>query len=152
MKYYMVVGNDRKGPFAPEELTAQGAGPDTLVWREGMPDWVPAASVEELRSYFSAAPGYPPQPGYAAPPGYNPANSNRVPAGVCAILLGSLGVHKFILGMTTPGLIMLLGTLVTCGFGGIVTGTIGLIEGIIYLTKSDPEFYQLYQVEKKPWF
>jgi len=37
---------------------------------------------------------------------------------------------------------------VTCGAGGII----GLIEGIIYLTKSDEEFYQQYIVEKKGWF
>ena len=27
-----------------------------------------------------------------------------------------------------------------------------LIEGIIYLTKSDDEFYQTYLVEQKGWF
>lgn len=78
--------------------------------------------------------------------------SKKIPAGVCGILLGSLGVHKFILGQTTPGLIMLLVTLLTCGFGGMIMHPIGLIEGIIYLTKSDREFYQQYAVEKKGWF
>ncbi len=78
--------------------------------------------------------------------------SKKVAAGVCGILLGSLGVHKFILGLTTPGIIMLAVTLVTCGVGAAVTSIIGLIEGIIYLTKSDEEFYQTYAVEKKGWF
>ncbi|MFM7931434.1 MAG: TM2 domain-containing protein, partial [Pirellula sp.] len=68
------------------------------------------------------------------------------------ILLGGLGIHKFILGLTTPGLIMLLGTVLTCGFAGIVFGLVGLIEGIIYLTKSDEDFYKTYAVEKKGWF
>lgn len=77
---------------------------------------------------------------------------NKVAAGVCGILLGSFGIHKFILGLTTPGIIMLVVTLGTCGFGGIVMGTIGLIEGIVYLTKSDEEFYQLYYIDKKGWF
>jgi TM2 domain-containing membrane protein YozV len=76
----------------------------------------------------------------------------KVAAGVCGILLGALGVHKFILGLTTPGVIMLLATVLTLGFGGILMGLIGLIEGIIYLTKSDDEFYRLYAVEKKGWF
>jgi hypothetical protein len=31
-------------------------------------------------------------------------------------------------------------------------GLIGLIEGIMYLMKSDEEFYQLYAVQKKEWF
>jgi TM2 domain-containing membrane protein YozV len=76
----------------------------------------------------------------------------KIAAGICGILLGSLGIHKFILGLTTPGIIMLLITILTCGFGSIVTGVIGLIEGILYLTKSDQEFYQMYAVEKRGWF
>ncbi len=76
----------------------------------------------------------------------------KVAAGVCGILIGGLGIHKFILGLNTQGLIMLLVTILTCGFGGIVMGPIGLIEGIIYLTKSDEEFYETYAVEKKGWF
>ncbi len=76
----------------------------------------------------------------------------KVAAGICGILLGYLGIHKFILGLTTPGIIMLVVTLATCGVGGAITGIIGLVEGIIYLTKSDEEFYQTYAVEKKGWF
>ena len=41
---------------------------------------------------------------------------------------------------------------ITCGIAGWVVWVIGLIEGIIYLTKSDEEFYNTYQVGKKPWF
>jgi TM2 domain-containing membrane protein YozV len=92
-------------------------------------------------------------PGQAAPP--SPAQSgsgNRIAAGVCGILLGSLGVHKFILGLTTPGIIMLLVSLLTCGFGAIPMSIIGIVEGIIYLSKSDEEFYQRYIVEKRKWF
>lgn len=76
----------------------------------------------------------------------------KVAAGVCGIMLGALGVHKFVLGLTTPGIIMLLVTVLTCGIGGMVMGVIGLIEGIIYLSKTDDEFYQLYAVQKKGWF
>ena len=47
---------------------------------------------------------------------------------------------------------MLLVTVLTCGFGGFVSSIIGLIEGIIYLTKSDEEFVETYQVNKKGWF
>jgi hypothetical protein len=31
-------------------------------------------------------------------------------------------------------------------------GPIGLIEGILYLTKSDEEFYRTYVLGKKEWF
>jgi TM2 domain-containing membrane protein YozV len=77
---------------------------------------------------------------------------SRVACGVVAILLGAYGVHKFMLGQTGPGVIMLCVTLLTCFLGGLVMQPIGLIEGIIYLTKTDEEFYQTYVVEKKAWF
>ena len=76
----------------------------------------------------------------------------KIAAGICAILLGSLGVHKFILGYTTEGLIMLLVTVLTCGIGAMVTSIIGIVEGIIYLTKSDEEFVRTYLQSKKGWF
>ncbi len=74
--------------------------------------------------------------------------NKKMLAGILGILLGSFGVHKFILGYTKEAIIQIVITFVTCGAGGIV----GFIEGIIYLTKSDEEFYQTYQVGKKPWF
>jgi TM2 domain-containing membrane protein YozV len=72
--------------------------------------------------------------------------NKKMVAGILGILLGSLGAHKFYLGMTTPGIIQLL--LGCTGIGGLI----GLIEGIMYLTKSDADFYQQYIVEKKGWF
>ena len=75
-------------------------------------------------------------------------DNKKVLAGVLGILFGSFGIHKFVLGYTKEGIIQLIATVCTCGIGGII----GFIEGIIYLTKSDEEFYQTYQVNKKPWF
>lgn len=77
------------------------------------------------------------------------ASGKKTTAGICAILLGSLGIHKFILGYTTEGILMLVGTVFTCG---TVTGVIGLAEGIIYLTKTDEEFFNTYIANKKGWF
>ncbi|PHR13710.1 MAG: hypothetical protein COA40_03980 [Aequorivita sp.] len=74
--------------------------------------------------------------------------NKKILAGILAILLGGFGIHKFILGYTQEGIIQIIITVVTCGIGSII----GLIEGIIYLTKSDEEFYQTYQVGKKGWF
>lgn len=82
-------------------------------------------------------------------PGEQTSNSNRIVCGVCGILLGGLGVHKFILGMTSTGIIQIVITLLTCGTIGPI---IGLIEGIIYLTKTDQEFHEIYEVGKKAWF
>lgn len=78
--------------------------------------------------------------------------SKRVLAGILGIIVGVLGIHKFVLGYTKEGIIMLLVTVLTCGFGGFVSSIIGLIEGIIYLTKSDEEFVETYQINKKGWF
>ena len=63
---------------------------------------------------------------FATPP------PKKLTAGICALFLGSFGVHKFVLGMTTPGVIMVVVTLFTC-VGGPVMWLIGIIEGIIYL-------------------
>jgi TM2 domain-containing membrane protein YozV len=71
----------------------------------------------------------------------------KIPAGILAILLGGLGIHKFYLGYTTAGIIQLL--LGLCfGIGAII----GIVEGIIYLTKNDEEFYNTYIAGQKPWF
>lgn len=99
------------------------------------------------------------QPVQQAPPKYT-LDNKRVLTGIVAILLGHLGIHKFILGYNTEGFILLAISLVgyatLCvlvgGFILSVTGIITLIEGIIYLTKTDEQFYEMYQVNKKPWF
>ncbi|MGB5667589.1 MAG: TM2 domain-containing protein [Maribacter sp.] len=82
--------------------------------------------------------------------------NKKMLAGILAIILGSLGIHKFILGYNKEGIIMLAVTVVlgffTCGIGASLMGILGLIEGIIYLTKSDEEFYNTYQVGQKTWF
>jgi len=81
-----------------------------------------------------------------------PGADKKIAAGVLGILLGGLGVHKFVLGYTKEGVIMLLVTVLTFGLGGVVMGTIGLIEGILYLTKTDEQFVATYITVKKGWF
>jgi TM2 domain-containing membrane protein YozV len=80
------------------------------------------------------------------------ASNKKLAAGLSGIFLGFLGIHKFVLGYTTAGVIMLVVTLVTCGLGGFVMGIIGLIEGIIYLTKTPEEFQAIYIDGRKAWF
>jgi TM2 domain-containing membrane protein YozV len=74
------------------------------------------------------------------------AGSKKLTAGLLGILIGWTGAHRFYLGDTTGGLIRILLNLIC------IAGVIGLIEGIIYLTKSDEEFYETYVVEQKAWF
>ncbi len=82
---------------------------------------------------------------------------DHVAAGLlCDFLLGVFGVHKFYLGYHTTGFIMLgvtiLGSLLTIGIAAGVVWLIGVIEGIIYLTKSQSEFEQLYVFNKREMF
>lgn len=59
---------------------------------------------------------------------------NKVAAGIFGIVLGSFGAHKFYLGQIGVGVLYLL----FCWTA--IPGIIGIIEGILYLTKSDEEF------------
>jgi TM2 domain-containing membrane protein YozV len=76
----------------------------------------------------------------------------KIVSGILAILLGALGIHKFILGYTTEGIIMLVISVVSCGILSFVPCVIGIVEGIIYLTKSDEEFVRTYIQGRKGWF
>lgn len=99
-----------------------------------------------------------PNYGQAKPAGAD----KKIAAGICGIVLGGLGIHKFVLGYQQEGIILLsvylvsfIIALVTCGIGTplvLIPSIIGIIEGIIYLTKSDEEFVQTYVINKKPWF
>lgn len=138
---------------------AQGSDPQTQAPQPGSAQ-VPPYQPDYAQTPPSGQPGYtqaPPtdQPAYTqAPPVY--ASKNKIAAGLLAIFLGSLGIHKFYLGFTTPGIIYLLITIiggaVTFGVASGVMGILALIEGILYLTKSDQDFYQLYEVQRKQWF
>ena len=93
----------------------------------------------------------PQQGGYAAP-----AKKDKLAAGLFGLFLGTFGIHKFYLGYTKEGLIMLLvsliGGVITCGVATVAVEILALVEGIMYLTKSDEEFYQTYVVGHKGWF
>ena len=90
----------------------------------------------------------------------NKGENKKMLAGILGIVLGGFGAHKFVLGYNKEGFILLGILLVSFPLMCVVVGAftmyipilIGLIEGIIYLTKSDEEFYETYQVNKKPWF
>jgi TM2 domain-containing membrane protein YozV len=75
-----------------------------------------------------------------------PGAEKKIVAGIFGILLGGLGIHKFYLGYTKDGVIQLILGLFCIG------SIIGLVEGIIYLTKSDEDFVKTYIQGKKAWF
>jgi len=78
--------------------------------------------------------------------------SKRIVVGVVAILFGSIGIHKFILGYQKEGIVMLVVSLLSLGFLVGLVALIGIVEGIIYLRKSDEEFFKIYQEGRRPWF
>ena len=151
---YKIIGanGQQYGPIGAEEirrwLAANRVNARTLVLIEGSSEWKPLGAFPELMPESGTVPPTitPPQQSVAS------RASNKIAAGICGILLGSLGIHKFILGYTGAGLIMLLVTVLTCGFAWPVMHLIGLIEGIIYLTKSDEEFVRIYVDGRKEWF
>ena len=94
------------------------------------------------------APDTPPAPTPAASGYTKEQKDKKLIAGLLGIFLGGFGVHKFYLGYSKEGIIQLVITIVTCGIASII----GLIEGILYLTKSDDEFVATYVVGRKGWF
>jgi TM2 domain-containing membrane protein YozV len=125
---------------------------ETLVQAEGSLDWKPLNSFPELAAELKTVPPTI-APLAAIPPSIpNPRASNKIPAGICGILLGTFGVHKFILGYTGAGLIMLLVSVLSCFTLAPAMHLIGIIEGIVYLAKTDDDFVRTYVDGRKEWF
>lgn len=149
---YNLIGTDGKqyGPVGADDLrrwlAENRVNAQTQVQSEGSPEWKALAALPEFAAEFKTAP-----PSIVQPPVVSRA-STKIPAGVCGILLGSFGIHKFILGYTGAGLIMLLVTLLSCFVLSPVMHIIGLIEGIIYLCKPDEEFVRVYVDGRREWF
>ena len=76
----------------------------------------------------------------------------KIVAGILGIVIGGLGIHKFVLGYQKEGMIMLLISVLSCFTLSSVMHVIGIIEGIMYLTKSDEEFVRTYIQGRKGWF
>lgn len=167
LEFFIAAGQQQRGPFAVDRLLAEGVTAQTLVWREGMVAWQAAGTVAELSHLFARPMGVPPIPqpaiavGYAGP-GYFPpgspipsdVQSKKILAGIMALMFGTFGVHKFVLGQTNAGLIRLACTILGACIvvGPAAMHIIGIIEGIIYLTKTDEEFYRVYMIERRGWF
>ena len=156
-------------PPAPQPLpTNQTQEGGSSPWADARATVATAGSA--ANTFQAEVNAFQPQSGQAAIPGataQSEAAQKKLVAGLLGIFLGSLGIHKFYLGMNQPGIIML-----ACTIGGYVlftllaiiligfifllvpaaVGLIGLIEGVIYLTKSDADFQREYLVGKKPWF
>lgn len=155
---YKVIGADNReyGPVTTDQLkqwiAENRANAQTRVLADGATVWQSLGSLPEFAGAFPSAP---PPLGTAfpsAPPTLADRASKKIAAGICGILLGGLGIHKFILGYTGAGLVMLLVSVLSCFVVYPVFYIIGLIEGIIYLTKTDEDFVRTYVDGRKEWF
>lgn len=79
-----------------------------------------------------------PECGVRQSPPSSDSDKDRTSAGILALLLGGVGAHHFYLGNTGRGIIYLV------FFWTFIPAIAGLIEGILYLTKSDEEFQRKY--------
>lgn len=137
--------------------------------------WQPDAQQMQGQPYVQQ-PGaqQPAQPGYGSVPPQNPygqqaqygyqqpyvapavGKKDHAAAGLLALFLGWLGVHKFYLGYNTSGFIMLgtsiLGGILTLSVASWAIWVIAIVEGIFYLSKSQTEFEQMYVINKREWF
>ena len=83
------------------------------------------------------------------------APKSRTTAALLAIFLGGFGAHEFYLGNSNSAIIRLVvyivGGVIMC-VPSFVLSMISIIEGIIYLAKSDEEFEEVYVKGKRAWF
>lgn len=147
-------------------IAAGTLGSGEMVWRQGFDEWKPVSDVPEFAAVLPSnlpdvlpmpvVVDLPPAPRQAfrgaatGGPDVQAFVGKKVSAGLAALLIGPLGIHKFILGLTTGGIVMLLLCLlvVPIPFLSIVS----FVEGILYLTKADDAFYRDYAIRKKQWF
>jgi TM2 domain-containing membrane protein YozV len=119
--------NPPSGPSAQSPYAQPGPGASSPYGQPG-----PAPGVGP----YSQPPGQNPMVNapYGAPVGYQP--KSKIIAGLLALFLGSLGIHRFYLGHNNIGVAMLLITVLTCGWGGIITGIWAFIDMILIFTGS----------------
>lgn len=139
--WYYARDGKQFGPHTEEELRqmlAEGKlGSGEMIWKAGLPSWVPAhtvfapplpaggppppppAGAGSLQPQYAPQQGQPQyapqqaQPQYAPQQQYGaaPARKERLPYILLGVFLGVLGVHNFYAGYTGRGLAQLLITL-----------------------------------------
>lgn len=145
--WYLVYNGKQVGPMTKEQMLAYGLAPDTMVWREGLPQWTEAYNMPELmkmikddRDKNQAPPIAPSAPTHTLHHHEPASGKDKTAAGVLAILLGGLGIQYFYVGKVAGGFLTILLSIVTCGLWSILM----LVQGILMLTMSQQEFDQKY--------
>lgn len=97
-QYYYSDGTDRHGPFSVEELRQHNLKPETPVWKEGLPDWVPANTLADLQVLFDSSAAFtPPVAAPGNPMAYTPPPKNWLIESIlvtifCCLPLGIVGI------------------------------------------------------------
>lgn len=153
-QWFYALDGQQHGPVQREDLRSLAhAGilrPSDYVWSPGMTEWGLAHDVAGIFDQ-PTQPSPPPLPGI---PKSAEADvlAKKIAGGLCGVLFGGFGVHKFVIGLRKQGMTMLLLSLCTFFVAFPVMQIIGMIEGIIYLAKTEEDFYRDYVVEKRGWF
>lgn len=131
-------------PYAqPAAPSAQSAPSASDPYGQPSPGFGPSSGPSASDPYGQPGPGY----GQQAP-GYGPAGGpalaasgdvgqSRLLVGLLGIFLGAFGVHRFLMGYTTIGIIQVCITVLSCGTLSWISGIWGLVEGIMVLAKSE---------------
>jgi len=61
-QYYIASGKDHLGPFSSSDLKERQLKPDTLVWYEGLEQWIKIGEIDELKPEIPLIPYVPPTP------------------------------------------------------------------------------------------
>ncbi|MDE6311290.1 MAG: NINE protein [Muribaculaceae bacterium] len=126
MMYYITFNGNCVGPMTASQVAAYKVNENTPVSVDGV-NWSPLYNYPELMGMINGASN-------------NAVDNKKLIAGICAIIVGTLGVQYFILDKPVAGVITILLSIVTCGLWGIVT----LIQGIMMLMMTDEEFERKY--------
>jgi TM2 domain-containing membrane protein YozV len=143
--WYYLVNGQQVGPVPTAALIAmlQAAqiNLNSLLWRSGMDSWKPVSLIPELLAAHVARPA----PGLIAVPQAQTAEvrsrhrgKSKVTAGILALLVGGLGIHKFYLGGWGWGLLYII------FIWTFIPAIVSFIEGIMLLTMSDEAFDRTY--------
>lgn len=141
--------------FNSDNRTGLISGDDGNRYELAIADWKGSALPTAGKVVDFTANGESAQDVYPDATTSSSAGSKKIAAALFAFFLGAFGAHKFYLGYTKQGVIMLLVFLfglILFGIPSMIIGLIAFIEFILYLVKSDEEFNQTYIVGRKPWF
>ena len=140
--WYVARGDTQQGPLSVADLrgliNAKEIGPTSLVWKEGMPNWVPVSQVPELQRQPASGAAVGSSGGSSpistAPPGSAPDALNQPPR------MSGLAIASLVLGLIWPARIVIvlviwvlavaslvLGHFWLCAIGSILATTFGAI-------------------------